>query len=139
MRVDQFRGLAVDQRHAADLSGPISVNNVILDGCEVDHFGKGVTDFVRTVVEAENSHLFLAEMLEFSPGERQYGIANLDGQLTGRLLDCADRHFLDAVDDREADRPAPAVEAAEQQHGCSLGLAAAGPSAIRAARSSASS
>src|SRR5437762_12539294 len=50
MRVDQLRGFAVDQRHAADLARALGWDHVVLDRGEVDHFGKGVADLMYAVV-----------------------------------------------------------------------------------------
>ena len=85
VRVDQLGRLAVDQRHAADLARPLGVDDVIVDGREVDDFGEGIADLVRAVVEAEQADLAVAELGAGGAGQRKDGFAELDAKLAGGL------------------------------------------------------
>ena len=82
---------------------------------QVDDFAEGIADLVRAIVQAEHADLVVALGQFLGAGERQDGIAKLDAKLAGGLADRLAFDFLDAVDDGQAQRPAIAVEAAEQQ------------------------
>ena len=85
VRIDQLGRLAVDQRDAADLARAIGVDDVMLDGREVDDLGEGIADLVRAVVEAEQADLVVAKLLGAGAGKRQDGFAELDAKLAGGL------------------------------------------------------
>ena len=46
MGVDQLDRFAIDERHAADLARPVGVDDVIVDGSEIEHLGERVADLV---------------------------------------------------------------------------------------------
>ena len=140
VRVDQLGRLAVDQRNAADLARPLGVDDVIVDRREVDDFGEGVADLVRAVVEAEQANLVLAKLGVGSSGKRKYGISDLHPKLTGRLLDRA-RSALPRSGRRPRGEARGGCRRAPRNSSTAVAFdaAAAGPSAIRAERSCASS
>src|SRR4029078_2420720 len=98
-------GLAVDQRHSADLSGVLGLDHVFSDLREIHHFTESVTDFVRTIVQPAYPNLVAIECIGLHTRERQYGFTHLDSQLACGLTDCAGGDFFDAIDNRQTDLP----------------------------------
>src|SRR5437868_11767338 len=116
MRIHQLRRLAIDQRYAADFPRPLGMDHVVLNRREVEDLGESIADLVRAIAEPEQPHLIIAELRHIGAGERKDRLAKLNPELASSLLNGAHGHFLDAVDDREADSAASAIETAEQQH-----------------------
>src|SRR4051812_33475103 len=111
MGINQLSRLFVDERYAADLSRPIRVDDVVPDRSEVDHFGEGITKFVLTVVETEQTDFIRGQLAELRTDQWKNCFANLDPKLAGGLFDVRRRHFLDTVDNGEAQCASAAVEA----------------------------
>src|SRR5437764_1872325 len=63
MRIDQLRGLIVDQGHSADLARPLGMDDVMVDCGEVDHLSKRVADFMQSIVQPEQTDLIAAKLL----------------------------------------------------------------------------
>ena len=87
VRVDQLGRLSIDQRHATDLTRPLGVDDVIVDGGEVDDLAESVTDLVAAVVQPEQADLVGAEFARGHASKRQDRFANLDPKLARRLGD----------------------------------------------------
>ena len=130
--VDQFGGLIVDQCHAADLTRPVGMDDIVVRRGEIDDFGEGITDLAAAIVEAEQADLPSPSCSAAAPANGRIASPSCTRSwpATSLTLAAGTSSMRSTTARRSARRP-PSMPR-NRRTGAALDAAAAGPSAMRA-------